>query len=74
MTEDEARAAADSLLETMDKKGHEMTFVEAKPRIRYPGEWSVIYDVFSPQGTLIDGPIVVIVDESSAEARLMEGP
>lgn len=74
MTEDEARAAADSLLETMDKKGHGIAFVEAKPSTRYPGEWNVIYDLFSPQGTLIDGPVVIIVDENSAEARLMEGP
>lgn len=74
MTEDEARAAADSLLETMDKKGHRMAFVEAKASTRYPGEWNVIYDLFSPRETLIDGPIVVIVDGNSAEARLMEGP
>nr|WP_321361625.1 hypothetical protein [uncultured Hyphomonas sp.] len=74
MTEAEARAAADRFLEDQDKKGHRMVFIEAKRSLRHPGEWNVIYDLFSPQGTLIDGPVIVIVDEQDAEAHLMEGP
>ena len=74
MTELEAQMVAEALISTLDMRGHTLTFVEAKPRARYPGEWSAIFDVFSPEGTLIDGPVVVIVDEGTREARVMDGP
>lgn len=74
MTKDEIRALADALLATLDHKGHRLAFVETRQRARHPGEWAVIYDLFSPQETLIDGPIVVVVDESTQRAHVMEGP
>jgi len=74
MTEIEAQLAAEALIATLDMRGHTATFVEAKPRVRYPGEWSAIFDVFSLEGTPVDGPMVVIVDEITKQARIMESP
>lgn len=74
MTEDEARDSAERLIATLDMKGHSARFAEAKNQSRFSGEWSVIFDIHSPRGNLIDGPIVVIVSEADGSARLMEGP
>jgi hypothetical protein len=74
MTEAEARAAAEALLATFDMKGYSAVFAEAKTMPRFPGEWIVIFDMFSPEGTPFDGPMVVTVDEKTKEATMMEGP
>ena len=70
MNEDEAKTMAERFIATQDMKGHSIQFVSATKGIRSPDEWSILYDLFSPQGTLIDGPIVVLVDDASGEVRL----
>lgn len=74
MNEFEARQIAEKFVSGLDKRGHSIGFAEARRRVRYPDQWSVVFDVFSSNGNLIDGPIVVIVEETTGNARLLGGP
>ena len=72
MNMEEAKIIAESFIATQDMKGHTLKFAEARDLPKWPDELSVIFDVFSPAGNLIDGPIVVVVDKRSGDARFFE--
>lgn len=69
MTREEAIVKADELM-SRNRSPIKVRLMSAtkKPERR---EWSVIYEMYDPTdpGAVIDGPIVVIVDESTGEAR-----
>ena len=74
MTETEAKDVAAKFLATQDMRGFTATCVEARKHERWPNEWSVIFDLRAAQGHLMDGPMVVIVDEATGKARLFVSP
>ena len=65
---------AESFIATQDMKGHTVKFVETRDLPKWPNELSVIFDLFSPAGNLVDGPIIVVVDKHSCKARFFESP
>lgn len=68
----QVQQSAERLLATLDMKGHRAQFVEVVARERFPNEWGVIFDLYSPAGNLVDGPLVVLVDKKTGEARIFE--
>lgn len=71
MREEDARAIAATFVASLDTRGYRYELAEARRGDRL--EWCVSFDVFSPVGHLIDGPMVVLVDERTRKARLLEG-
>lgn len=66
MTESEARAAAERLLLASSENNNSswsLKFVSAtRDKIR-DGEWVVLFDQSSSEGSLIDGPVVILVND-----------
>jgi hypothetical protein len=69
VTSEEARAIAEQFVACLDMRGFAVSYVETRKDDRRPGEWATIFDVYSAQGTLVDGPMVIIVDEKTRAAR-----
>jgi hypothetical protein len=61
----EARRAAEALLSQAGAP-FRYEFLEAR---MVQGEWSVVFAVFTPEGTELDGPVVIRVDPTSGRAR-----
>lgn len=66
-----ARETAEQFIDRQNLRGHTYKFASVKFDERWPSEWGVVFDVYSPQNTLIDGPIVILVDRNSGAARSM---
>lgn len=74
MNIEDARMIAESFIALQEMRGHKVTFVEARNLPKWPNEWSVIFDLYSPEGNLIDGPIIVIVNKITRNAHFFESP
>lgn len=72
MKHDDARKAAENLIASEDMKNYTVKYAEIIDSEKWPNEWSVIFDVYSPAGNLIDGPLIVIVDKKTLQARFFE--
>lgn len=71
---DDVRKIAENFIASQDMRGHTVKLVETRDLPKWPNEWSVIFDLYSPAGNLIDGPIIVIVDKGTLKARFFESP
>lgn len=68
-TIDEVRDIAVKFVDQSDMKQCTAKFAEVREHERFPNEWSVIFDLFSKEGSLIDSPFIVIVDKTTKEPR-----
>jgi hypothetical protein len=48
------------------------TLMGAQCHPRLPGQWSVVFEVRHVDGHVIDGPTLVLVDDTSGEARFLD--
>jgi hypothetical protein len=71
MAREEAREVAIAFVNANDMKHCSAKFAEVREHDRFPDEWSVVFDLYSREGTLIDSPFVVIVDKRTKAARFM---
>lgn len=71
---EDVRVIAETLIANLDKRGFRYVFVGCRPSQINRGEWTAAFDVFAPDGALIDGPVMVVVDQRTRRARLVEGP
>jgi hypothetical protein len=74
MTEAEAKDIAKKFLQTQELRDFTAICVEARKHERWPDEWSVIFELRNSQDYLMDGPMIVIVDEGTGKVRLFESP
>jgi hypothetical protein len=74
MTTEDGIAIAEAFIRAQDLKGHTVKVVEARELPRWPNEFSIIFELYSPKGNLIDGPIVVVVDKRSGNVRFLQEP
>lgn len=74
MKPEDGKQIAESFIASQDMKGHTVKFVETRDLPKWPNELSVIFDLYSSAGNLIDGPIIVVVDKNSGKARFFESP
>ena len=74
MIESEVRQAAEKLFVGQDLIGYTPVFLEAQlGRVR-PGQWTVLFEYRTAQGGVLDGPVVVVVDDKTGQAQLDPGP
>jgi len=64
---------AEEFVRTRDMRGFGTLFVSAKERVGRPGEWAVVFDLRDKQGHVVDGPMIVLVDERTGSASFLEG-
>jgi hypothetical protein len=73
MTAQTARQIAERFLTTVEMRGFRAVFSGVHGSSQTE-EWSVIFEVHSAEGHLMDGPIIVVVDKTTAAARLFASP
>lgn len=66
-----ARELAEQHLAKQDLRGFSYQFSGVTFSEKWPNEWSVVFNVFSSEKTLIDGPLVLIVDQKTGEVSSM---
>jgi len=71
VSEADARALAEAYVATMDLKGWRYDFGAVNPGTSE--EYAVVFDTYSPAGTLVDGPVVVLISRTTGKARMFEG-
>ncbi|VAW83404.1 hypothetical protein MNBD_GAMMA16-2094 [hydrothermal vent metagenome] len=66
LTELEARKLVEKYISEQDLRGFKYDFVKVTSSDKNPNEFGVIFNVFSPEDSLIDGPAVFIVDKNTS--------
>ncbi|HUD27247.1 MAG TPA: hypothetical protein VMQ93_00135 [Novosphingobium sp.] len=69
---DDAILLAKQYISRQDLKGWHFEVAEAQRHPTDPANWSVIVDRFSPEGGLVDGPQILIVNGETGEVRTFE--
>lgn len=67
----EARRLAENFLSQQDLRGFSYIFSGVTYDERWPDEWGIVFDVYSPEMSLIDGPVVLVVSKATGEVRTM---
>ena len=66
---DEARAIAVAFVNNADMRQCVARFAEVREHERYPNEYSVIFDLVTHDGSVVDSPFVIIVDKHTGTPR-----
>jgi len=69
MTESEVQRAAELLIASHDMRGFKLVFAEARRRPSNSREWAAVFDIFTADGALVDGPMIIVVDDATGIAR-----
>jgi len=69
---EQAKLLADEYIAAQDLTGWRFEIVEVHRAGVDPDNWTVIVDRFSPEGGLVDGPQILIVNGASGEVRTFE--
>ncbi|WP_161390034.1 hypothetical protein [Croceibacterium xixiisoli] len=69
---EQAKLLADEYIAAQDLRGWRFEIVEAHRAGSDPDNWTVIVDRSSPEGGLVDGPQILIVNGASGEVRTFE--
>ncbi len=57
----QARNIAEDYISQQNTSDHIYIFTGLKFDKRWPSDWAVVFDVYTSQNTLIDGPVVILV-------------
>jgi len=68
----QAKLLAGEYIAAQDLKGWRFEVAEAHRAGADPSNWTVIVDRFSPEGGLVDGPQIFIVNGETGEVRAFE--
>lgn len=72
ISKDEAKTLALTYIDSLDLKGYRYEFAGISSNENWPNEWGVVFDVYTPNGNLIDGPVVFVVEKDSGRVRSFE--
>lgn len=68
----DAKKLAVEYVESMDLKGYRYEFVGISYSDNWPDQWSAVFDVYTPKGNLMDGPVVFVVEKATGKVRDFE--
>ena len=71
LSELEARELAEKYISEQDLRGYKYEFVKVNFDEKRPHEYGVIFNVYSSENSLIDGPAVFIVDKTTSELHVL---
>lgn len=72
ISKDEAKTLALAYVNSLDLKGYRYEFIGISSNEKYPNEWGAVFDVYTPGGNLMDGPVVFVVEKDSGCVRGFE--
>ncbi|HEV2598965.1 hypothetical protein [Sphingopyxis sp.] len=72
VTGEEAKSLATAYLAKQDLLGWRFDVAEVHRAGVDPDNWTVVVDRFSPEGGLVDGPQILIVNGATGEVRTFE--
>jgi hypothetical protein len=71
LSEVEVKELVEDFLAKQDLKGHRYEFVKVNFDDKYPDEYGAVFNVYTSDDSLIDGPAVFIVDKNSKEVSVL---
>jgi hypothetical protein len=72
ISKEEAKNVAISHVKSLDLKGYRYEFVGISFDQKWANEWGAVFDVFTPNGHLMDGPVVFVVEKDTGHVRGFE--
>ena len=69
ISKEQAERLALAYVESLDMKGWRYEFVGITSPRNWPDEWSAVFDVYTPNGNLMDGPVVFMVERRTGRVR-----
>ncbi|CAN7457547.1 hypothetical protein LJR232_002920 [Aquipseudomonas alcaligenes] len=69
ISKEQAKTLAISHVNNLDLRGYRYEFIGISSNEKWPDEWAAVFDVYAPSGSLIDGPIVFVVEKTSGRVR-----
>lgn len=72
ISKEEAKALAISYFNSLDLRGYFYEFVGVSFNEKWPNEWGIIFDSYTPKGNLLDGPVVLVVEKDTGRVREFE--
>lgn len=69
MTREQAKELAIAYVRNMELKGYRYEYVGTSFDANWPDEWGVVFDVYMPGGSLMDGPVVFVVEKETGRVR-----
>ncbi|KQW83125.1 hypothetical protein [Brevundimonas sp. Root1279] len=74
LTEKDAQAIAEAYVASLDLKGWRYEAGDVHDAsMSLTGEYTVVFDTYSPEGTLVDGAVAVFVNKATGKARMFDG-
>jgi len=71
LSEAEVKILVEEFLFKQDLRGFRYEFVKVNFDDKYPNEYGAVFNVYSPENSLIDGPAVFIVNKNSKEVHVL---
>ena len=71
LSDAEVQSLIEDFLASQVLKGHRYEFVKVRFDEKYPDEYGAVFNVYTPDNSLIDGPVVFIVDKNNKEVRIL---
>lgn len=68
MTENEAKRIALELVDKNPSEHYTLNFISINKSRANPNNWAVAFEVRTKTGSLLEGPVFVMVDDSTSEA------
>jgi hypothetical protein len=65
VSREQAKELAVAHVGTLDLKGYRYEYVGTSFDANWPDEWGVVFDVHTPDGHLMDGPVVFVVEKET---------
>lgn len=72
ISKEQAQRLAVQHVQGLDLRGYRYELVEVACREKFPDEWDVVFDVYTPSGNLMDGPVVLVVEKATGKVRDIE--
>lgn len=69
VSREQAKDLAIAHVQTLDLKGYRYECVGTSFDAKWPDEWGVVFDVYTPNGHLMDGPVVFVVEKETGRVR-----
>jgi hypothetical protein len=69
VSREQAKDLAIAYVATLDLKGYRYEYVGTSFDANWPDEWGVVFDIYSPGGNLVDGPVVFAVEKETGRVR-----
>lgn len=69
---EQAKELALAHVRALDLRGYRYEFAGISFDDKWPEEWGAVFDVYTPSGHLMDGPVVFVVEKATGRVRGFE--